>query len=164
MFSAAAPCLSSTCRKQALTPIRPSSILDVVRLRQRLTTALLCLSLIAGNAAVCAGWASTPEERMACCEEGRHCPMHAHEKEESGTGKGLTQLEADSCCFVSERSNSSDPPVPTLAATLSVPVTGPGVALPAIVPALVLSVGWRAVLPISTAPVPKHVLLSVFLV
>jgi hypothetical protein len=41
---------------------------------------------------------------------------------------------------------------------------GTGVVLPAAVPALVLSDGWRTAAPVSVAPVPKHVLLSVFLV
>jgi hypothetical protein len=43
-------------------------------------------------------------------------------------------------------------------------VLGTGIILPTIVPALVLSDGWRAFAPLRTTPVPKHVLLSVFLV
>jgi hypothetical protein len=43
-------------------------------------------------------------------------------------------------------------------------VLGVGVVLPANVPALVLSDAWRTSAPIPIAPVPKHVLLSVFLV
>jgi len=43
-------------------------------------------------------------------------------------------------------------------------VLGVGVVLPARVPALVLSDAWRTSAPIPIAPVPKHVLLSVFLV
>jgi hypothetical protein len=147
-----------------LTPQRRSSILEVVRLIHRLTTALLCLGLLAGNTGICAGWAATPEARMACCEEGRDCPMHTRETDDSGSGKVLTQAQADSCCLVSERKNSSDSPTPTFAATLSFAVIEPGVVLPASVPALVLSDGWRTVSPIPATPVPRHVLLSVFLV
>jgi hypothetical protein len=43
-------------------------------------------------------------------------------------------------------------------------VLGVGVVLPANVPALVLSDAWRTSAPLPIAPVPKHVLLSVFLV
>ena len=52
----------------------------------------------------------------------------------------------------------------TFVAAISSAVLGTGVALPATVPALVLSDGWRTVAPIPAAHVPKHVLLSVFLV
>jgi hypothetical protein len=90
--------------------------------------------------------------------------MHARETDDSGSGKLLTQADADSCCLVSERRNSSDSQVPTFAAALSFAVMGPGVVLPASVPALVLSDGWRTASPIPTTPVPRHVLLSVFLV
>ena len=147
-----------------LTPQLRSSILEIVRLFHRLTAALLCLGLIAGNAAICAGWAATPQERMACCEEGRNCPMHTRETDDSGSGKVLTQANTDSCCLVSEGRKSNDPQVPTFAAALSFAVLGPGVVLPPSVPALVLSDRWRTVLPIPATPVPRHVLLSVFLV
>jgi hypothetical protein len=43
-------------------------------------------------------------------------------------------------------------------------VLGLGVVVPASVPALVLSDAWRLSAPIPIAPVPRHVLLSVFLV
>jgi hypothetical protein len=43
-------------------------------------------------------------------------------------------------------------------------VLGVGVILPANVPALVLSDAWRTSVPLPVAPVPRHVLLSVFLV
>jgi hypothetical protein len=43
-------------------------------------------------------------------------------------------------------------------------VLGAGVVLPVNVPALVLSDAWRTSAPIPIAPVPKYVLLSVFLV
>jgi hypothetical protein len=138
-----------------------SSILGLVTLVQRLSVVVLCLALIAGNAAVCAGWASTPEARMACCADEESCPMH---QGESGvSGRQLTQAQADSCCASSEReqSNSSNP---TLLAVISSAVLGSGITLPAIAPALVISDGWRTASPIPKAAVPRHVLLSVFLV
>jgi hypothetical protein len=152
---------------RSLTRRARSSILEGVRLVHRLSALLLCLGLAAGNVAICAGWAATPEERMACCAEGGECPMHkreAHESQESTSGRHvLTQVEADACCVSSEREQSS-PSSPTFVAAISVAVLGPGVVLPATVPALVLSDAWRTASPIPTPPVPKHVLLSVFLV
>jgi len=137
--------------------------LDVVRLLHRLSSVLLCFGLVAGNAAICAGWAATPHERMACCAEGAECPMHKSQSHESGMGHVMTQAEADACCAASERERSSSS-APTLAATVSVAVLGPGIVLPARIPAIVLSDGWRTHAPISPSPVPRHVLLSVFLV
>lgn len=70
---------------------------------------------------------------------------------------------ADSCCASSEREDSGQSS-PTFVAALSSAILGRGIVLPAGVPNLVLSDGWRTVAPIPFAPVPKHVLLSVFLV
>lgn len=89
--------------------------------------------------------------------------MHKGESHDSGTGRALTQVEADNCCASSERQDSSSS-TPTFVTALSLAVLGPGVVLPASVPALVLSDSWRTVSPIPTTPVPRHVLLSVFLV
>jgi hypothetical protein len=75
----------------------------------------------------------------------------------------ITQLEADTCCASSEREHSSQPN-PTFIAAISIAVLGSGIVLPARVPALVLSDAWRTVAPIPIRPVPKHLLLSVFVV
>jgi hypothetical protein len=119
---------------------------------------------MAGNTAICAGWASTPESRMACCAEDANCPMHEHESHDAGSGHALTQFDADSCCLSSEREEPANPSPLTLVATISFAVLGPGVPLSASVPALVLSDDWRTALPIPSTPVPRYVLLSVFLV
>ena len=121
------------------------------------------MGLLAGNAAVCAGWLSTPEARMACCAEGHECPMHKGDSHGSASGRVLTQAQADSCCASSERKNS-DQSNPSFAAAITAAVLGVGIVLPVSVPALVLSDAWRTSAPIPIAPVPKHVLLSVFLV
>ena len=70
---------------------------------------------------------------------------------------------SDNCCASAEgqRSNQSNPSFVT---AITAAVLGVGVVLPANVPALVLSDAWRTSAPIPIAPVPKHVLLSVFLV
>ncbi len=128
----------------------------------RLFAVLVCFGLIGGHAAMCAGWAATPEQRMACCADGANCPMHRDKSHESVSGTVLTQAEADSCCAWSEGEDSS-PSTPTFAA-VSPASSGPGIVLPLSVPALVLSDGWRTVSPVPSPPVPRHLLLSVFLV
>ena len=130
---------------------------------RRLSALLLALALSAGNVAVCAGWLGTPEARMACCSEGGECPMHKGDSPSSGSARVLTQTQADSCCASSERENSSQSS-PTFVAAITSAVLGPPIVLPLSVPALVLTDGWRTAAPTPTAPVPKHVLLSVFLV
>jgi hypothetical protein len=136
---------------------------EVLRLVHRFAALVLTFGLMAGNVAVCAGWLATPEARMACCAEGGDCPMHKGDSQEVGSEQVLTQAQADSCCASSER-ESSNQSNPSSATAITVAVLGVGTVLPASVPALVLSDAWRTSTPIPVAPVPKHVLLSVFLV
>ena len=89
--------------------------------------------------------------------------MHKGDSHRSGSGRVLTQVQADSCCASSERENPNQSS-PTFAAAITAAVLGVGIVLPAKVPALVLSDAWRTAAPIPVAPVPKYVLLSVFLV
>jgi hypothetical protein len=135
----------------------------VLRLLQRLAALALTFGLMAGNAAVCAGWLATPEARMACCAEGGDCPMHKGDSQSSGSERVLTQAQADSCCASSERENSNQSN-PSFATAITAAVLGVGIVVPADVPALVLSDAWRTSAPIPIAQVPKHLLLSVFLV
>jgi hypothetical protein len=88
--------------------------------------------------------------------------MHKGRSDESSSQHIVTQAQADACCAASERekSNSSTPTAVTL---ISAAVLGAGVAVPSITPALVLTDGWRTDAPIHSPPVPRHVLLSVFL-
>ena len=133
----------------------------MVRLVQRFAAVVLTFALVAGNAALCAGWKPTPEARMACCVDGAECPMHKGNSHRSGSERALTQAQADSCCASSEGKNSNQS---TFVAAITAAVLGDGIILPAHVPALVLSGAWRISAPIPVAPVPKHLLLSVFLV
>ncbi len=89
--------------------------------------------------------------------------MHKGESQGTGATRVITQAQADSCCASSEgeRSGQSHPGSVT---TISIAVLGTGVVLAVPVPALVLSDAWRATAPIPFAAIPKHVLLSVFLV
>ena len=135
---------------------------DVTRLVHRLAALALTIGLMAGNAAICAGWMPSPEARMACCADEAKCPMHKGDSHHADTERVPTQAQADSCCAAAEgqHSNKSNPSFVT---AITAAVLGIGVVLPANVPALVLSDAWRTSEPIPIAPVPKHVLLSVFL-
>lgn len=135
----------------------------VLRFVHRLTTVFLAIALLAGNVGVCPGWAATPEARMACCDENGTCPMRRGQSDKSTSGKALTQAQADSCCASSERDESTGPDLAAVVATSSA-VLGDSVIIPNSIPALVLSDSWRTVVPLPIAPVPRHVLLSVFLV
>jgi hypothetical protein len=147
-----------------LTLVGRSAILKVVlTLARRLRAIGLILALAAGNGVACAGWASTPEARMSCCTESGDCPMHEEHAHHSGGTSLVTQAQADSCCASSE-SHDSNQSSPTSIVVISGAVLGPGVVVPETAPALVLSDAWRTAAPIPLAPVPKHVLLSVFLV
>jgi hypothetical protein len=134
-----------------------------MRLAQRLAALALTFALVAGNAAICAGWMPTPEARMACCADGAECPMHKGDSHRSGSERVPTQAQADSCCASSE-GKSSNQSNPTFVAAITATVLGGGTVLAANVPALVLSDGWRTSAPTPVAAVPKHILLSVFLV
>jgi len=130
---------------------------------RQLNVLALTVAMLASNGWICAGWAATPEARMACCEDEDTCPMHEGDAAGSGDAHAVTQVQADSCCATSEQKNSSQSS-PTSVATISSAVLGTGVVLPVSAPARVLSDAWRTVVPIPIGPVPRHVLLSVFLV
>ena len=146
-----------------LTPGPRFSILREVRiLIRRLSAVILAMGLLAGNAAVCAGWLATPEARMTCCAEDGSCPMHKGDSPRSGSQRVPTQAQADNCCASSERENSNQS-TPSFVVPITGAVLGVGIVVPAGVPALVLSDAWRTSAPLPVAPVPRHVLLSVFL-
>jgi hypothetical protein len=135
----------------------------VVFLVRWISAVLLALTLTAGNVGVCAGWMPTAETRMACCAENGTCPMHSSDSSAVDGVRVVSQADADRCCASAEHKNSNQSS-PTFVTAISHAVLGTAITLPAPVPALVLSDGWRTVTPIATAHVPKHVLLSVFLV
>ena len=89
--------------------------------------------------------------------------MHKSDSHDSGTRRVITQAQADGCCASSKHEESSQS-TPTFATTISSAVLGSAIVLPVSIPAFVLSDAWRTVAPIPASPVPKHVLLSVFLV
>ena len=75
----------------------------IVSLLHRSCAVLLCLATLAGNAAVCAGWVSSADARLACCEASGHCAEHDGESRVPGTHRVLTQGDSDRCCASSER-------------------------------------------------------------
>lgn len=130
--------------------------------RRRLPTVLLTLALATGQASVCAGWMSSPEARMACCADHGPCPMHKSDSEDDESTRVVSQLEADRCCAASEHDDSAPSPTgPAFSVTVAVALSP----LPPLLPRPESHVSIsRASVPIPTAHVPKHVLLSVFLV
>ena len=89
--------------------------------------------------------------------------MHEGGSDDSSSQRIVTQAQADACCAASER-DQSDSTNPTTVAAISAAVLGTGVALPPGTPTLVVTDGWRTEAPIHSPPVPRYILLSVFLV
>jgi hypothetical protein len=136
---------------------------QVLTLPHRLSAVMLSLVLLAGDAAVCAGWAPTPEARMACCADGAECPMHKGHSERTGAER-VSQAQADACCASAQSDrNNSNQSSPTFASAISQAVLGAAVVVPVSAPLPAMGNAWRAVVPIPIAPAPKYVLLSVFL-
>lgn len=134
----------------------------VLLLARRIAATALIVFLAAGGFGVCAGWAATPEARMACCADGGACPMHTSpDRGASATGV-VSQAEADSCCAASERDDST----PSTSGFVPLVSLGPVVSpVPVVVPETnALFDAWRAPVPLSGSHVPTHLLLSVFLI
>ena len=134
---------------------------NVLTSGRRLSALLLSLALSASHVALCAGWMTTPEARMACCSEGAACPMHKSDSPESSSKSGVTQAEADSCCAASERDSAPSASVFMLAVSFGVVPSPVPLVLPS---AIAPSRAWRLLVPAPSTHVPKHLLLSVFLV
>lgn len=134
---------------------------EVRRFANRLSVVFLTLALVAGQAGVCAGWMATPEARMACCSDDGPCPMHKSDAEDDEPKRVVSQAEADRCCAASEQDDSAPAPTgPAFSATLAVALSPLPAFLPQ--PESHMSISRRSV-PIPTAHVLRHVLLSVFL-
>ena len=120
------------------------------------------LAVAVGNAAVCAGWDTAPQARMACCAADAACPMHQPESHHHGATRGVSQGQADSCCAAPARNESaSATSVFVLSDTISAaPVPYPGV-LTEITPS---SRQWRALVPLFRSPLPEYIRPSILLV
>ncbi|MBP7778422.1 MAG: hypothetical protein KA371_14995 [Acidobacteria bacterium] len=134
----------------------------MLTLSRRLLAAALTVLVGAGNVAACEGWAPTPEARMSCCTDGQPCHMHAGASHGATATHDVNQTDADSCCASSEQEQSGQD-VQAVVVPVAGAVLGLGVVVPPLAPRLVLTDAWRSGVPIPPSPVPKHVLLSVFL-
>jgi hypothetical protein len=132
-----------------------------VSLRRRFSAIVVTLALAVGQAGVCVGWMSSPEARMACCSDDGPCLMHKSDSRDEST-RVLTQAEADRCCAASEQDDSAPSPAHLGFFAMLGNVVSP---IPALLPEPEARAEiWRASVPIPTTPVPRHLLLSVFLV
>lgn len=99
---------------------------------------------------------------MACCENEATCPMHAAKRHRQTTQAQVRQVDADNCCAASERSTSIPstsayaPHVTLAVLAILIPAVGPDVA--------VFRENPTARIAVDVSPVPKHLLLSVFLI
>jgi hypothetical protein len=131
-------------------------------LSRRFSAVFVTLALVAGQAGVCAGWMPTPEARMRCCSDEAPCPMHKSDSEDDGAKRVVSQAEADTCCAASENDTSA-PSSSTF--NLNVPLAVFPSPLHVVLPATATPTSARRTLiPLPLSHVPKHVLLSVFLV
>jgi hypothetical protein len=121
--------------------------------------AVVCVLAFAQSAAAqCTGWQPTPEARRQCCKDGA-CPQHRHD--DSASSMQMTQSAADECCAVSERHESRPSPA-AYAPTITMAVLQ---SLPPVIVSLAPMTpppAWES--PSPPTHVPKHLLLSVFLV
>ena len=137
----------------------PRSVGSLVR---RVLAASLGLMLTAGPVGLCAAVTPTPEARMACCTDSDTCPMHDGGVHNSESHHHPSQSQADQCCVVSERDTHQS--MPMSVGVLPTPVLDASVLLPLRVPTLVRTDAWRTTTPLLVTPVPRHLLLAVFLV
>lgn len=130
-------------------------------LARRIGAVALVLFMSGGDATLCAGWKVKAAARMACCVSGA-CPMHQSDEHGSGSANNVSQAEADSCCVASE---SADPTPTSPVFAMVLPSAIPVRQLFALVsPLILMADAAREPIPLSGSPVPKHLLLSVFLI
>jgi hypothetical protein len=147
-----------------LTPGGRGRILEGVLLTfvRRLSAVCVALTLAVGGPAVCAGWLPTPEARMACCTSDGSCSMHKAESHADHSAQAVTQAEADRCCATSDQDDATPTPSATAFVVSLALVPSPVPVVLADAP--IRADAWRTAVPISVTRVPRHLLLSVFLV
>jgi hypothetical protein len=124
---------------------------------------LLRLALGAAGWAECAGWQASPEARMACCSGNGVCPMHGSTEPGTGSQTIVTQAQADSCCAASETDDST-PSATAFSVSLTAALVTSALSTLAPITAPSPFDAWRGHAPLPLAQIPKHVLLSVFLI
>ena len=136
-------------------------MLGLVQPIRAVSATLLSLALLAGNAEICAGWVASPQARMACCAGHHACAEHESARH-GHHDHAKSQSAADRCCALSEP-NQSAPAQGSLA------VAAPPAVSDFLFPLASPDSDSRASTPRLTAlepppDVPRHLLLSVFLV
>lgn len=126
----------------------------------RVAAIVLALATASGHLALCEGWKASPASRMACCAEGVQCPMRHRPAEGARHRAAPSQADADACCAASENDQTSP------ASAYALPALVPAIPIG---PALTFETPSPVRLPIAgesppRQPVPRHLLLSVFLV
>jgi hypothetical protein len=138
-------------------------MLRVVRpLVVRVVALVSVIALSLGAWVKCAGWQNTADARMACCEQEAQCPMHHSGSDGSARHAAPTQSQADTCCALSEQSPTTPANSPQAAQILAAMPTIAVVVSPP--DAAVARHIWRPLVPLQPDGVPRHVLLSVFLI
>ena len=136
----------------------------VVNLLRRTAALVVVLSLGAAGWAECAGWQTTAAARIACCSGSGDCPMHRSTQPGAGAETIVTQAQADSCCAASD-SNPSTPSGEAFSLPLSAALVASTFSTLASIMAPPASRdAWRTHVPLPVDQVPRHVLLSVFLI
>ncbi len=128
---------------------------------KQLVAVAALLALCVGNVALCDGWEASPEARMTCCASDG-CPMHQSQPD-AGSTHVVGQAQADSCCTLSESHHSSRVPSAVTLSGSIVALRSASEPVTVVVTAPILQ-AWRTLVPLPVSSVPKHLLLSVFLV
>ena len=137
---------------------RQAHSIHVVVLTRRIVVMALSVVLSSPGVGLCAGWAATAEARIACCAKDGGCAMH---QSAEGSATAISQADADGCCAASERDQSTPSPTFPSSVSLALVVSPISVTVPStVVPPHV----WHAFVPLPGSQVPRHLLLSVFLV
>jgi len=137
---------------------------NVELLLRRTAAFVVALALAAAGWAECAGWQASPEARMACCSDHGDCPMHGSTEPGGGSERVVTQAQADTCCAASG-TNDSTPSAVAFSLSLSAALVPSTLStLPPILAPPASFGAWRTHAPLPLGQVPKHVLLSVFLI
>jgi hypothetical protein len=127
----------------------------------RLAATACLLALASGPWLQCAGWQAAPADRMACCADDGQCPMDDNAVH-AGHAAPATQADADRCCAMSESDNVPQAPAARVVlAAILVQLTGPSATF-AVDRDSRDRLRSRDQIPAS--PVPRHLLLSVFLI
>ena len=101
---------------------------------------------------------------MACCSGSGDCPMHGSTEPGAGSERVVTQAQADSCCAASDTDDST-PSAGAFSLSLSAALVTSTLSTLAPIMAPPASFdAWRTHVPLPVGQVPKHVLLSVFLI